>query len=1057
MPFSTKELKYLSIVKNTLDAFPRGRTTNELFALLDVDFKASRREEIRAELLAFQKQGVVVLGHDRKWRTISRVGIAGNTTAKGAQTNTPFIDSDKLVSSPAIFQKEESPTLELEQDSNSDQTIDPIALLKYYRAALRSDPRGALTQADDRHGTAFQLVSGNGELVPDENEIGVVRIELENLPDSFREALSRRDANEKNLAVGWPIAVIKRNGAPAIQPVGLIAATWERDEWALLVRIDTDDVMVNPDWVKTLARYSAWSEVRLFEAFAGQAGAGLSKDAFLAKLKEAAARFVIGKLTGFNFLATLDPNDEGIVDALGIFLPTETSFTSGAVNDLDVIATWDSHKLSGTALGQVLGLPYTGETRSAAPINVGPLNHEQIQAATNSLSTPFSVVTGPPGTGKSQAIVAMVASEILQGGSVVVASKNHQALDAVEERLSEIAPDVNFCVRTLDPFRNIDQGMVDIVAQLVREPSRVAGEVDPSAIADLASVTARRKSVLEQIDLIRELNIYLAERVEKIHLMEKANPKDSVANFAEQKLSFWARILGWLFGRENPVTNSSDPNSIGNLEQDVSNFRKKLVEIGNPEDPVALTEETKSLAKTAMRQLLAKRTALTEDQRISLSNEHDDLALHGGETMSRPIAQAVLEHRPLWLASVLGVPRRIPLYDGLFDLVVFDEASQCDIASALPLLARAKRAVVVGDDRQLTFIPQVGIKQDRNLMASSGLPPRGTGRFSQGRKSLFDLSRSTPKVPAVMLRDQYRSAEDIVGYINDAFYGGKLRVSADLTRLKLPKGHKPGLAWTDVSGPAIASHGSQNVNMKEVSAIVSHAAVLLTKNSYAGSIGVISPFRSQVQELKKALWETIPSELLQSAELRVGTVDGFQGQERDLILFSPTVHSRIRASAVTFIQRDWRRLNVAISRARAVAHVFGDLNFAQSGKVKQLRTLAARATNPTRQRGEGVFDSEWERIVFHALKARGLAPRPQYQIMGRRLDFALFGEGEIKLDLEIDGRRWHQDADGNRKLDDHWRDHLMRTAGWSVQRFWVDELKQNMEACLDIVERKLSK
>ena len=1050
----------MGIVKNTLEAFPRGRTTNELFALLDVDFKASRREEIRAELLALQQQGAVVLSRDKKWYAISRVGIAKNAIGGGASANTPFVDSDQLVAAPAILQKEESPILEEEPISNSensDQAVDPIALLKYYRAALQSDPRGALTQAVDRHETAFQLVSGNGDLVPDEKEIGVIRIKLENLPGSFREALARRNANEQTLAVGWPIAVSTKNGAPAIQPVGLIAATWERDDVSLLVRIDTDDVMVNPDWVKALARYSAWSESKLFEAFTGRAGTGLSKETFLATLNEAAARFVVGKLTGRNFAATLNPNDEGIFDAMGIFLPTETSFTAGAARDLDVIATWDRSKISRTALGQVLRLSYTGELRSVAPINVGALNCEQIQATANSLSEPLSVVTGPPGTGKSQAIVAMVASEIFQGGSVVVASKNHQALDAVEERLLEIAPGANFCVRTLNPARDIDQGMVEIIAELVREPCRGTGEVDPSVVASLASVSARRQTALKQIGRIRNLNARLAEMIEKIDFLEKEKPEEEDSVVADQKLSLWTHILGWLFGRVEPVANSSGPDNISYLKQDVISCRKQLVEIGTPEDPVVLTEEIASLAKSVMRRLLAVRAALTEAQRISLSNIYDDLVLHGGETMSLTIAQSVLKHRPLWLASALGAPRRIPLYEGLFDLVVFDEASQCDIASALPLLARAKRAVIVGDDRQLAFISQIGLKQDRNLMASCGLPPRGTGRFSQGRKSLFDLSRSTPNVPAVMLRDQYRSAEDIVGYINDAFYGGKLKVSADFSRLKLPKGQKPGLAWTDVPGPAIVSHGSQNVNMKEVSAIVSHVEALLTKNKYVGSIGVISPFRSQVQELDKALRERIPANLWQAADLQVGTVDGFQGQERDLILFSPTVHSRIRTSAVTFIQRDWRRLNVAISRARAVAHVFGDLNFAKSGKIKPLRTLMARATNPTRQGGEGVFDSEWERIVFCALRARGLDPRPQYQIMGRRLDFALFGRGNIKLDLEIDGRCWHQDADGNRKIDDHWRDHLMRSAGWKIQRFWVDELKQDMEACLDLVERKLSK
>ena len=438
-----------------------------------------------------------------------------------------------------------------------------------------------------------------------------------------------------------------------------------------------------------------------------------------------------------------------------------------------------------------------------------------------------------------------------------------------------------------------------------------------------------------------------------------------------------------------------------------------------------------------------------------LSNEHDDLAFHGGKAMSRGVAETILVHRPLWLASVLGTPRRIPLYEGIFDLVIFDEASQCDIASALPLLARARQAVIVGDDRQLAFISQIGLKQDRNLMAANGLPDRGTGRFSQGQRSLFDLARSTRNVPAVMLRNQYRSAEAIVEYINKEFYGGKLRVSVNLGSLKLPKSCKAGLAWTHVPGPVTSSHYTQNVNLPEVKAISKEVEALILEQGFEGTIGVISPFRPQVHELEQTLRAAIPRTNWKSAELRVGTIDGFQGQERDLILFSPTVHARIKASAVTFVQRDWRRLNVAISRARSVAHVFGDLTYARSGAINHLRSLAARATEPRRKSGSDAFDSEWERIVFHRLKERGLDPQPQYEIAGRRLDFALFGTGNVKLDLEVDGRRWHQDTDGNRKLDDHWRDYQMRSLGWRVRRFWVDELKQDMEGCLDLVEQDL--
>ena len=1046
----------MSLIIKTIEAFPKGRTTKELFAILDVEFKANSREKIRAELLALQQQGLLVLGRDQKWRAVTRMQASGSRPQR-KQSETPLWQpTEMLMASPALFTKEVDVSAATDDDPDASESVDSSSLLRYYRAALQSDPRGALTQAEDRHGTAYQLLSGNGDSMPDLGETGVIKIGLDGLPDAFREALTRRETKEKTLAIGWPISVTKKSGAPAIQPVGLIAATWKREASFLYVRIETNFILINPDWIKSFSRRSAWSLAGLSDVFLGNAGSGLQRDEFILRLREAAAQSVRGKITGRSFAASIDPSDEGIFDALAIFLPTETSFTAGAVRNLDEIGSWDKSKLSRTALGPLLGLEYTGEVRSSAPINVGPLNHEQINAAVNAMNYPLSVVTGPPGTGKSQAIVAIAASEMLEGGSVIVASKNHQALDAVEERLTAIAQKIPFSVRTLNPSKEINQGMIEIVEKLVQEPSGSMQSVDGVALQCLKSIASERLAVLEKIENRRMLHLRLANTAEAIEVRKSQPVGKTKQSQTIHKPGLVKRLVNWVLGRGRALSEITPRSSIRDLEASLSEDRKMLQEIGDPGDPVAITTEIEKLTQSVLGSLLSRRAVLSEEQRLSLSSEHDDLALHGGEVMSRGIAETVLEHRPLWLASVLGTPKRIPLYEGLFDLVIFDEASQCDIASALPLLARARRAVIVGDDRQLAFISQIGIKQDRNLMVANGLPGRGTGRFSQGRKSLFDLARSTPDVPAIMLRDQYRSAEDIVGYINEAYYGGKLRVSANLNAMKLPKGRKPGLAWTHVPGPATASNNTQNINLNEVRAVVAEVKKLILEDDYEGSLGVIAPFRTQVQELEKSLRAEIPESKWKSAELRVGTVDGFQGQERDVILFSPTVHASIKSTAVTFIQRDWRRLNVAISRARAVVHIFGDLDYARSGAIGQLRSLAARATEPRSSVGESVFDSEWERIVFHALRLRGLDPKPQHPILGRRLDFALFGVGGIKLDLEVDGRKWHQDTDGNRKIDDHWRDHLMRSAGWRVRRFWVDELKQDMEGCLDLVERDLS-
>lgn len=1052
--------KILSTVLKTVEAFPRGRTSKELYSLLDIEFKAERREEILAELLALQKQGLVRLGDDKKWRAASRVIARPNEPGSGASNmgNTP--QADAMMASPGRFGTKPDAVERLQDETEDGESIDANALLRYYRAALQSDPRGALTQADDRHGIGFQLVSGAGDPFPGEGQTGYIRIKLDHLPDSFREALTRREAKDPALAVGWPISVGKKSGAPAIRPVGLVAATWSRDSEDLLIDIEADDVMVNPDWIKSATVGSAWRIADLSTVFGERRGSGLRRDDFLYRLREASAKSIRGQVTGRNFASRLDPMDEGIFDAVGLFLPTESSFTAGAVRNLDEIASWDQAKISRTALGPLLGLANVGEIEVIPPVNVGPLNHEQIRAVANSTTQPLSVVTGPPGTGKSQAIVAMAATTILQGGSVVVASKNHQALDAVEERLEAIAPKVTFGVRTLDPAREIDQGVADVVSALVKDASKAGGVTDPILVSQLADLANRRLASLDAIERQRKLHTRLADLTETISLGGEDVKITQAPLTKPKKVSLLGRLLAFFFSKRatapEPAGLTQETGKLSDLIIEAEAIRGELREMSKPEDPVILTSEIETLAQSVLRRHLAKRSSLTEEQRLALSNEHDDLELHGNSAMSRNIAETALYHRPLWLASVLGAPKRIPLYEGLFDLVIFDEASQCDIASALPLLARAKRAVIVGDDRQLAFISQIGIKQDRNLITANGLPDRGTGRFSQGRKSLFDLARSTPNVPAVMLRDQYRSAEGIVGYINEMFYGGKLRVSANLSGMKTPRGRKPGLAWTDVPASALPAHGSQNNNSAEIVAITREVEDLLVRQNYAGSIGVIAPFRPQVLELHKSLKSAIPRELWKKSDLRVGTVDSFQGLERDLILFSPTVHAKIKSTATTFLQRDWRRLNVAISRARAVAHVFGDLTYARSGKIKQLQSLAARATEPRVSGvGEGIFDSDIERVVFHKLKERGLDPQPQYDIAGRRLDFALFGAGNIKLDLEIDGRRWHQDADGNRKLDDHWRDHQMRSLGWIVRRFWVDELTQNMEGCLDLVERDL--
>ncbi len=90
--------------------------------------------------------------------------------------------------------------------------------------------------------------------------------------------------------------------------------------------------------------------------------------------------------------------------------------------------------------------------------------------------------------------------------------------------------------------------------------------------------------------------------------------------------------------------------------------------------------------------------------------------------------------------------------------------------------------------------------------------------------------------------------------------------------------------------------------------------------------------------------------------------------------------------------------------------------------------------------------------MFEALKSKGVEPEPQYPVLGRRLDLALVNKDK-KIDIEVDGDRYHRNPDGTRKRDDVWRDIQMQGAEWKVMRFWVYQLRENMDNCVNKISK----
>jgi very-short-patch-repair endonuclease len=133
--------------------------------------------------------------------------------------------------------------------------------------------------------------------------------------------------------------------------------------------------------------------------------------------------------------------------------------------------------------------------------------------------------------------------------------------------------------------------------------------------------------------------------------------------------------------------------------------------------------------------------------------------------------------------------------------------------------------------------------------------------------------------------------------------------------------------------------------------------------------------------------------------------------------------------------------------------VIGDKDACLTSSVNSLTALAQypKVQNENLENNYR-FDSIVEEKLFKALQRAGIETAPQYPVLGRRLDLAIIDK---KIDIEVDGKRWHLNSEGSRKLDDHFRDLQLTSAGWKVIRFWAFEINNHIEECVNKVKEIL--
>jgi very-short-patch-repair endonuclease len=336
---------------------------------------------------------------------------------------------------------------------------------------------------------------------------------------------------------------------------------------------------------------------------------------------------------------------------------------------------------------------------------------------------------------------------------------------------------------------------------------------------------------------------------------------------------------------------------------------------------------------------------------------------------------------------------------------------------------------------------------------------------------LYDLAASKAKSDSIIvLRDHHRSHADIINFSNEFFYRGKLRVATDYRRLKRPEG--PAVRWVNVQGNVIRPSNGGAINRAEAEAVVRELKRIAIEQRFSGEIGVVTPFRAQanlIEELITADNGLAP--VLASRNFISETAHKFQGDERDLIVFSPVVSSGMPQGAYGFLKAQGNIFNVGITRARGALIVVGDASACASGEVEYLREFAryvAELSRFPRERTAPFADtngpdypavarpelvSDWEKVFYPALVEAGFRPIPQFDVDHYILDFALLRPNGRKLNIEIDGEKYHRDWDGELIRKDQLRNLRLIEMGWDILRLWVYEVRDNLPGCIMRVKR----
>ncbi len=496
------------------------------------------------------------------------------------------------------------------------------------------------------------------------------------------------------------------------------------------------------------------------------------------------------------------------------------------------------------------------------------VNLDQLLSIHNAIKYPVTYIQGPPGTGKTNTIINTIATAFFNERTVLFTSYNNHPIDSVFNALNSL----KYRDKTI-PFPILRVGNNEIIPEAIKyindlyEATKNMQIYEKTLSKNKEDKTEKTKQLTELLKKHEEI-IDLNERLETIENLMKLNGNMSFQSDLQ------CRQLDSVKKRLAEIGTVSDEDALSLLNDDTEAFYKYLYYTSAMY--IKRLDEPKYADFLSIIRMTDKEAQVAEFNRYLTDNENLKKLLRVFPIIATTCISA---HK-------LGEPKKH------FNMTIIDEASQCNTAISLIPIIRGENLMLVGDPQQLNPVVLLDAGVNDSLRKKYSI----SDEYDYIKNSIYKTYLACDAVSnEILLSYHYRCAKPIIEFNNKKYYNRKLKIKSSA------ESANP-LIFVDIE--------NNTTTAKNTSPLESEKIVQYAKANKDKSIGIITPFTNQRDCINNAL----KAENL--TNVTCGTVHAFQGDEKDVILFSLALTDKTHPKTYEWLKGNKELVNVAVSRAK---------------------------------------------------------------------------------------------------------------------------------------------